>query len=71
VAAALSSALRAQISSVQALDPSAITLLLRDGRVVAWGSSAQSELKARVLGALLKRPGRQFDLTNPAQPFSR
>jgi cell division protein FtsQ len=71
VAAALSPALRAEISSVQALDPSAITLLLRDGRVVAWGSSAQSELKARVLGALLKRPGRQFDLTNPSQPFSR
>jgi cell division protein FtsQ len=71
VAAALGAALRTQISSIQALDPTAITLLMRDGRVVRWGSAAQSAIKVRVLGALLKRSGQQFDLTNPAQPFSR
>jgi cell division protein FtsQ len=71
VATALGAALRSQMSSIQAFDPNAITLLLRDGRVVAWGSASDSATKARVLGALLKRPGHQFDLTNPAQPFSR
>jgi cell division protein FtsQ len=71
VAASLSAPIRAEINSVQALDPTAITLLLHDGRVVAWGSSAQSGLKARVLAALLKRPGQQINVTDPAQPFTR
>jgi cell division protein FtsQ len=71
VASSLGAALRSQMASIQAFDPDAITLLLRDGRVVAWGSASQSATKARVLGALLKRPGQQFDLTNPYQPFSR
>lgn len=71
VAVALPSAVRGRIASVQALDPKAITLLLNDGRVVRWGSAARSMDKARVLPALLRQPGTQFDVTDPDQPFSR
>lgn len=71
VASALPEQLRARIDSIQALDPQAITLLLKDGRLVHWGSAAQSAEKARVLPTLLKQPGTQIDVTDPAQPFTR
>ncbi len=71
VAAALTAPIRAQVASIQALDPNAITLLLTDGRVVAWGSVARSSEKARILPILLQQKGHQFDVTDPARPFSR
>jgi cell division protein FtsQ len=71
VAAALPAAVRAKVASIQALDPQAITLLLTDDRVVQWGSADRSADKARILPALLKRPGHQFDVTDPDLPFSR
>jgi cell division protein FtsQ len=71
VAAALSTQIRAHVASIQALDPKAITLLLTDGRVVAWGSVGRSAEKARILPVLLKQKGQQFDVTDPERPFSR
>jgi cell division protein FtsQ len=72
VAVALGADLRAEISSIQALDPDAITLLMADGRVVAWGSATQNALKAQVLTALLTRQGvHQIDVTDPSAPFTR
>jgi cell division protein FtsQ len=71
VAAALPASLRERITSIQAFDQNAITLLLKDGRVVGWGSPARSADKARVLSALLRQPGTQFDVTDPDQPFIR
>lgn len=71
VAAALSPQLRAQVASIQAFDPTAITLLMTDQRVVRWGSAERSAEKALILPTLLRQPGSQFDLTNPDQPFSR
>jgi cell division protein FtsQ len=71
VAATLTGALRAEVASIQALDPQAITLLLTDGRVVRWGSAARSADKARILPALLRLPDQQFDVTDPQRPFSR
>ncbi len=71
VAAALPASVRARVGSVQALDPVAITLLLKDGRVVRWGSAARSADKARVLAVLLHRRANQIDLTDPDQPFTR
>jgi cell division protein FtsQ len=71
VAAALPPRIRARIASIQALDPDAITLLLRNGRVVRWGSASRSADKARILPALLHQRAEQFDLTDPDQPFSR
>lgn len=71
VAAALDPALRAQVRSIEALDPNAITLVLSRGRVVAWGSSARSSEKARVLPVLLHRGADHVDVSNPDQPFTR
>lgn len=75
VAAALPAHLLPRIASVQALDPNAITLLLRDERVVHWGSAAQSAAKARVLPVLLRQValhgGTQIDVSDPSQPFVR
>jgi cell division protein FtsQ len=71
VAAALSPQLRARVASIQAFDPTAITLLMTDRRVVRWGSAERSAEKALILPTLLGQPGSQFDLTNPDQPFSR
>jgi cell division protein FtsQ len=67
VAASLTPALLATIASVQAFDPTAITLLLNDRRVVRWGSADRSGDKARILPVLLRQPGTQFDVTNPDQ----
>jgi cell division protein FtsQ len=71
VARALPAALLARIDVIHALDRSAITLVLTDGRTVAWGSAGASPVKARVLRALLKQPGSQIDVTDPHQPFTR
>ena len=71
VAAALPAEVRRDVDSIQALDPEAITLLMADGRVVRWGSADRSTDKARVLPALLRRDGTQFDVTDPDLPFSR
>ena len=71
VAAALPARVRARIASIQALDPNAITLLMHNGRVVRWGSAVRSADKARILPALLGRPGSQIDVTDPDQPFLR
>jgi len=71
VAAALPAQVRRDVDSIQALDPDAITLLMADGRVVRWGSADRSTEKARILPALLRRDGTQFDVTDPDLPFSR
>ncbi|MCW2496490.1 FtsQ-type POTRA domain-containing protein [Jatrophihabitans sp.] len=71
VAAALGAALRAKIASIQALDPKAITLLMSNGTVVAWGSPDQNSLKARLLPTLLAHGAHQVDVSDPAQPFTR
>lgn len=49
-----------------------ISLELKDGRTVAWGSSAKGAAKARTLTALMKAtPGaRYFDVSVPTAPAS-
>lgn len=73
VAAALPAQLLPHIASVQAMDPQAITLVLRGERVVHWGSAAQSAAKARILPVLLRQVrrhgGTQIDVSDPSQPF--
>lgn len=71
VAAALPAAVRVKVASIQAFDPSAITVVLRDDRVIHWGSAERSADKASVLPALLTRPGRVFDVSNPDLVVSR
>jgi cell division protein FtsQ len=71
VAAALPASLRRQVTSIEALDPASITLVLTHGRVVRWGSAARTADKARLLPALLAHHTAQVDVTDPDQPFTR
>lgn len=65
VAGALTPGLLGKLSSIAARDPAQITLYLRDGRTVEWGSADRSADKAQVLPALLARDGTDFDVSNP------
>lgn len=68
VIAALPSELDAQVDHVAVETVDQISLVLRDGRTVVWGSAEQSEEKARVLAALLERPAQTYDVSVPGQP---
>ena len=48
-----------------------ISLVLRDDRVVVWGSADQSADKARVLEVLLHQRARTYDVSVPGQPTTR
>jgi cell division protein FtsQ len=71
VAAALPGGVRRQVRSIEALDPTSITLVLTRERVVRWGSADRTADKARLLPALLRRHPSQIDLSDPDQPFTR
>jgi cell division protein FtsQ len=71
VAGALPRWVLRRLASIQALDPSAITLVLDNDRVVRWGAPDRSADKALVLPALLRQRGSQIDVTDPDQPFLR
>jgi cell division protein FtsQ len=71
VAAALPPALVRDVRSIQALDPTAITLVLTRHRLVRWGSAERTAEKAQLLPALLRRPVGYVDLTDPDEPFTR
>lgn len=71
VAASLPASLLPRVASVQALDPQAITLLMRGDRVVHWGSAVASAAKARILPVLLRRGAQTIDVSDPANPFTR
>jgi cell division protein FtsQ len=45
-----------------------ITLMLRDGRQVIWGSSEQSDEKSEVLEAMLEHQAQVYDVSVPGQP---
>ena len=56
---------RGQIATVSAPSPYRVTLGLRDGRTVIWGSPDQSAKKMQILPAVLDRPGTTFDVSDP------
>lgn len=63
-------AVRVDHVEVQTIDQ--ITLVLRDGREVLWGSAEQSELKARVLPELLAaQQAGVYDVSVPESPLTR
>ena len=47
-------------------DGDSVALTLTAGRVVVWGSADQAAAKARALAALLRQPGRRFDVSTPS-----
>ena len=71
VIAALPKQLRRLVDHVEVLTVDQITLVLRDGRTVVWGSSDDSKQKAEVLLALLEQPAQVYDVSVPSQPTTR
>lgn len=68
VVSALPEDLAATVDHVEVETVDRITLVLRDERVVRWGSAAQSEEKAEVLAALLGQDAREYDVSVPGTP---
>lgn len=63
VLGALPAPLLATVTAVQAPTPDSITLLLRGGRSIIWGSTAHPRAKVQILAVLLRQPGRIFDVS--------
>lgn len=67
--------LAAQVAGVAATNRDAVTLTLRDGVVVEWGSAEQSALKATVLATLRAAPTsagvKVYDVSAPTLPITR
>ena len=68
VISALPASLTVIVDHVKVETVDQISLVLRDGRVVIWGSSADSETKAEVLEELLKTPAGVYDVSVPSRP---
>ncbi|MDQ3485295.1 MAG: FtsQ-type POTRA domain-containing protein [Actinomycetota bacterium] len=68
VATSLPHEIREQVQRIEASSMDSISLMLRGGRQVVWGSSAESERKVEVLLLLLKRPAAVYDVSVPGQP---
>ena len=71
VVAAMPSDLARRVDHVEVETIDQITLVLRDGRQVLWGSAEDSGQKAEVLGVLLQEKGRVYDVSVPASPTVR
>lgn len=71
VMAALPDDLQARVRYVSVATVDTISLRLRNGRVVRWGSAEDSENKAEVLTVLLDQPARLYDVSVPGRPVLR
>jgi cell division protein FtsQ len=70
VIASLPSGLAARVDHVAVAGVDQVSLMMRGGAVVVWGSDAQSALKAEVLVHLLSQPGHTYDVSVPGQPVT-
>ena len=68
---ALTPAVRDQVREVRAAGLEQVTLQLRRGRTVEWGSVERSDRKAAVLAVLLSRKAKVYDVTAPDSPTTR
>jgi cell division protein FtsQ len=72
VVAALPGGLAAKVDHVDVKTVDEISLVLRDGRKVEWGSAEQTEQKAAVLADLLTAvDAKHYDVSVPGQPTTR
>jgi cell division protein FtsQ len=70
VIASLPHVLAARVDHVRVQGLDQISLAMRSGATVVWGSDAQSSLKAEVLARLLSRPAGTYDVSVPGQPVT-
>ena len=68
---ALPSDIQARVRYLSAYTVDTISLRLRNGRVVRWGSAEDTDTKARVLTVLLEQPASLYDVSVPGQPVIR
>jgi cell division protein FtsQ len=68
VVSALPTALARRVQYLSVVTVDQITLVLRDGRQVLWGSAEESDAKAEVLVALLRQQAKTYDVSVPGQP---
>ena len=68
---ALPADLQARVQYLSAYTVDTISLRLRNGRLVRWGSAEDSGNKARVLAVLLDQPASLYDVSVPGQPVIR
>lgn len=69
VAGALPAELAGQVKDLSATGPDQITLRLRSGVDVVWGSAEDSPLKAQIVAALLEqKPQQTIDVSSPNAP---
>jgi cell division protein FtsQ len=71
VAQVLPSEVRSQVARIEAPSPVEVRLVLRDDRVVVWGSADDAARKAEVLDVLLQTPATQYDVSVPDRPTLR
>lgn len=71
VMGALPPDLRARVQYVSVATVDTISLRLRNGKVVRWGSAEDSDAKAEVLAVLLDQPASLYDVSVPGQPVIR
>ena len=72
VVSALPDDLAARVDHVEVQTIDQITLVLRDGRQVMWGSADESELKATVLVTLLQnQEAKVYDVSVPGSPVTK
>ena len=68
VAGSLPSSIDGKVDYVEVHTVDTISLRLRNGRTVRWGSADESAAKARVLAVLLKQRAATYDVSVPGQP---
>jgi cell division protein FtsQ len=68
VAGSLPSSIDGKVDYVEVKTVDTISLRLRNGRTVRWGSADESAAKARVLAVLLKQKAATYDVSVPGQP---
>ena len=68
VVEALPAEIDRRVDHVEVATVDQISLALRDGKTVVWGSAEESDAKAEVLAELLKQPARTYDVSVPGQP---
>lgn len=68
---ALPGNLAAKVDHVSVETVDSISLAMRNGRSIFWGSAAESDEKAAVIRVLLKQDARVYDVSVPGQPTIR
>lgn len=64
-------AVRGQAARLSASSVDSVVVHLADGRRVVWGSVDESDLKARVLTALMSVDAKTYDVSAPSHPTTR